>query len=264
MRKLYIVKIGSNIIDDKAELQQFLQTFANLSSPKILIHGGGKLSSELSLQLGIVPMMVDGRRITDEQSLDVVVMTYAGLINKKVVAALQGFGCNAIGLCGADGNIIPAKKRAVKDIDYGFVGDIEISRIKSDRISALLNAGFTPIIAPITHDENGQLLNTNADTIASSIAASMAKNYDVELLYCFEKAGVLKDVNNDNSVVDEITPAQYEELKHEGIISKGMIPKLENAFSALRMGVRSVYIAHAKMTSRIINNQEFTGTRLHD
>jgi acetylglutamate kinase len=266
MKKLHILKIGGNVIDDTDELESFLESFAQLPDAKILIHGGGKLASSVSMSMGIVPQMIDGRRITDVDTLRVVTMVYAGLINKNIVAHLQALNCNAIGLTGADGNIIPAKKRPVRgDIDYGYVGDVDLEKLSGTTLSKLINAGFTPVIAPLTHDMQGNLLNTNADTIASSIAVALSSYYDVSLIYCFEKDGVLKNVEDDNSVIESISSADYGKLREEGIITKGMIPKLDNAFAALRMGVRSVHIAHAKAIKNIKNNNDLhKGTRLYE
>jgi acetylglutamate kinase len=264
MTKLHIVKIGGNIVDDANQLDNFLETFADLPDYKILIHGGGKIASAISLSMGIVPKMVDGRRITDEETLRVVTMVYAGLINKNIVAKLQSYDCLAIGLTGADANIIPAKKRPVKEIDYGFVGDVDESAMNGESLKKMLEAGFVPVIAPLTHDGQGQMLNTNADTIASAIAVALSQDFEVELLYCFEKDGVLRDVNDTASLIASISSKEYASLKEEGIITEGMIPKLDNAFAALRLGVRSVYVAHAREVRNIIKNKRSGGTRLYE
>lgn len=247
------------MINDEKQLPSFLNDFASVSESKILVHGGGKIATEMSKQLGIEPKMVDGRRITDEATLRVVQMVYGGLINKNIVAQLQSRNCNAIGLMGADGNIILAKKRPVKDIDYGFAGDVE--KVNAEKISALLNSDFSPIIAPLTHDGKGQILNTNADTMASAISVAMTKSYEVKLIYCFEKSGVLKNVDDDNFVIEKMNSSDYEKYKADGIISKGMIPKLDNAFDAIKQGVNSVAICHAKDLKKVIANQK-SGTRL--
>lgn len=259
MKKLFIIKIGGNIIDDEKQLFSFLNDFASVSEGKILVHGGGKVATEMSNQLGIEAKMIDGRRITDEATLRVVQMVYGGLINKNIVAQLQSKNCNAIGLTGADGNIILAKKRPVKDINYGFVGDVD--KVNSEKVSAILNSGFSPVIAPLTHDGKGQILNTNADTMASAISIAMTKSYEVNLIYCFEKSGVLKNVDDENSVIEKMNSADYEKYKSEGVISKGMIPKLDNAFDAIKQGVKSVIICHAKDLKAIISNKK-AGTRL--
>ncbi len=263
MKTLYIVKIGGNIIDDAGKLQQFLKDFAQISGNKILIHGGGKIATEISKSLGIQPQLIDGRRITDADSLKVVTMVYAGLINKNIVAQLQAAHCNAIGLTGADGNCIPAKKRQVATIDYGYVGDIEASKVKAINVQMLLQNGFTPVFAPITHDNAGNLLNTNADTIASTLAVALASYYEVRLIYCFEKKGVLRDVNNEESLIPEISPISYKELRENGVIAQGMIPKMDNALHALQQGVKEVYIAHADDMLSITNQQKPAGTVLH-
>lgn len=257
--KLFVVKIGGNVIDDDKQLASFINDFASIKGNKILIHGGGKIATELSMQLNIEAKMVDGRRITDADTLKVVQMVYGGLVNKNIVAQLQSRNCNAIGLTGADANIILAIKRPVKEIDYGFVGDVE--KVNADKIHALLNSGFSPVIAPLTHDGNGQVLNTNADTIASAIAVAMTKVAEVNLIYCFEKPGVLKNVEDENSVIRKMTISDYKKYKAEGIISKGMIPKLDNAFDAIKQGVKSVVICHAKDLKKITENQN-GGTRL--
>ncbi|MFI5163703.1 MAG: acetylglutamate kinase [Bacteroidia bacterium] len=254
MKRLFIIKIGGNVIDDEQQLSSFLNDFASLSEKKILVHGGGKIATELGKQLGIEPKLVDGRRITDEETLKVVQMIYGGLINKNIVAQLQSKSCNAIGLTGADANIILAKKRAVKDIDYGFVGDIE--NVNSEKISALLNSQLSPVIAPLTHDGKGQLLNTNADTMASAISVAMSKKQDTTLIYCFEKSGVLRNVDDESSVIEKINSKEYEKLKSQGIISKGMIPKLDNAFDAIKNGVNGVVICHAKDLKNVVAHQK--------
>ena len=269
MKKLFIIKIGGNVIDDENQLSSFLNDFSSMSGNKILVHGGGKIATEIMKQLGIEPKMIDGRRITDADTLKMVQMVYGGLINKNIVAQLQSKHCNAIGLTGADANLILATKRAVlslsgeggwdKYVDFGFVGDI--SKVNSEKLSTLLNSGFSPVIAPLTHDGKGQILNTNADTIASAISVAMAKTTEVNLIYCFEKPGVLKNVEDDNSVIEKINSSDYEKYKTEGIILKGMIPKLDNAFEAIKQGVKSVVICQAKDLQKIIANQK-TGTRL--
>lgn len=245
MQKLTIIKIGGNVIDNSENLHHFLQDFTALEGPKILIHGGGKIATETSAAMGIEAKMIDGRRITDIDTLRVVTMVYAGLINKNMVAQLQAKGNNAIGLTGADGNIIKAKKRPVKEIDYGFVGDLEETSVSSTMLDSLLKAGLTPVLCAITHDGDTQLLNTNADTIASAVAVAMSSVYETHLVYCFEKKGVLKDVNDDATVVREIRASEFEGLKADGIVAGGMIPKLHNAFEAINKGVAAVYIGKA-------------------
>lgn len=242
---LNVFKIGGGIIDCAPDLQEFVRLFAEISGPKILVHGGGKGASDLMTTLGLHPRLVNGRRITDEATLDIVTMFYAGKTNKQLVAALQKHGVNALGLSGADGNVIRAVKRPVQDVDYGFVGDLSEASVNSDLVHQLLALGLTPVFCPINHDGNGQLLNTNADTVAASVAKALSRQYAVELHFCFEKNGVLTDVNNNQSVIPTITPAIYAELKQQGIIAAGMLPKLENAFDALHFGVEKVIIEHA-------------------
>lgn len=260
MKKLSVIKIGGNVIDNSEKLHQFLLDFNALPGDKILIHGGGKIATELGISLGIEAKMVDGRRITDIETLRIVTMVYAGLINKNMVAQLQAKGCNAIGLTGADGNIIKAVKRPVKEIDYGFVGDLDGASVSSATLDSLLRAGLTPVLCAITHDGESQLLNTNADTIASAVAVAMSSLYDTVLVYCFEKRGVMRDVEDDNSLVPEIRMQEFESLKQEGVVSGGMIPKLHNAFEAIKSGVSAVYIGKADELPQI-NDQGF-GTRL--
>jgi acetylglutamate kinase len=242
MNQLTIIKIGGNIIDNSAKLHQFLLDFTALPGKKILVHGGGKIATELGESLGIEAKMVDGRRITDIQTLRIVTMVYAGLINKNMVAQLQAKGSNAIGLTGADGNLIKAVKRPVKTIDYGFVGDLGENAVNVPALDALLSTGFVPVLCAITHDGDTQLLNTNADTIASAVAVAMSSLYQTKLVYCFEKKGVLKDIEDESSVVREIRSSEFEELKADGTVAGGMIPKLQNAFEAINKGVAEVYI----------------------
>lgn len=251
MKQLTIIKIGGNVIDNSANLHQFLLDFTALPGDKILVHGGGKIATELGESLGVEAKMVEGRRITDIETLRIVTMVYAGLINKNMVAQLQAKGSNAIGLTGADGNIIKAKKRPVKEIDYGFVGDLDENSVSSTTLDSLLKAGLVPVLCAITHDGDTQLLNTNADTIASSVAVAMSALYETRLVYCFEKKGVLKDVNDDDSVVREIKANEFEGLKADGTVQGGMIPKLHNAFEAIKKGVSAVYIGKADELSEL-------------
>ncbi|MES2780651.1 MAG: acetylglutamate kinase [Bacteroidota bacterium] len=258
---LHIIKIGGNVIDDDVILSTFLKQLNQLSEPFILVHGGGKLATGLSKTLGISAQLIDGRRITDAQTLDVVTMVYAGLINKKIVAQLQGNNLNAIGLCGADANIIQATKRNTIPIDFGFVGDVHPENISTDNLRVLLKNNMLPVVAPITHDGKGQLLNTNADTIASGIAIALSGSYNTKLYYCFEKKGVLSDVNDDNSWIPELSQKAYAELKTSETIHSGMIPKLDNAFAALNKEVNEVYILHA-LQFHFLNNTNHAGTKL--
>lgn len=254
--KLTVVKIGGNVINDETLLAKVLKDFATLKSEKILVHGGGKRASALMQQMGLQAKIIDGRRITNAATLEIVTMVYAGLINKKIIADLQAIDCNAIGLTGADLNSIQSHKRLVKDIDYGLVGDID--KIGSGNIDKLLKAAFIPVFCAITHDKKGQLLNTNADSIAANIAVGMSQLYEVTLVLCFEKDGVLSDVNDDNSVIATLNYSKYQDYKQSGVIFEGMIPKMEGAFFALQNGVKNVFVAG---TNALANNS-FKGTQL--
>jgi acetylglutamate kinase len=245
MKELTLIKIGGNIVDKPDSLDVFLKDFHKIKGPKILIHGGGVMASELSKKMGISPNMVDGRRVTDYETLKIVTMVYAGWINKSIVASLQKIGCNAIGLSGADGNTVPAVKRAPEPIDFGYVGDVNPGNINSALLESLLGRGICPVFCAITHDSNGLLLNTNADTMASSIAIAMSRDYSTKLIYCFEKEGVLLDKEDPESIIPLITKKNYVKLKEEGVVSEGMIPKLDNAFAAIENGVTEVTIKHA-------------------
>jgi acetylglutamate kinase len=262
MDKLFIIKIGGNIIDDEEKLSAFLAAFAATEGLKIVVHGGGKIASKIGEQLRIESKYINGRRITDAPTMDLVTMVYAGLINKKIVAQLQSLHCNAIGITGADGNLIPAVKRPVNEIDYGFAGDVLFEQIPVSSWQQLLAGAFIPVVAPITHDGNGQLLNTNADTIAQELAKALSKNYEVELIYGFEKSGVLLDVNDEASVIAGITPSSYAQLKAEDKIFAGMLPKLDNAFEALNSGVQKVIIGNAEALHELITGTKGT-TLLH-
>ena len=239
---LTVVKIGGNVIDNAEALDAFVHDFACLSSPKILVHGGGKLATHLSQRLGIETRMVQGRRITDRETLDVVTMVYAGLVNKTIVAKLQAEGCNAVGLSGADANVIPATKRNPEPVDYGYVGDIHADEVNVSFIKTLLDSGITPVFCALTHDGKGSMLNSNADSVASSVAVSMSKKMPVDLIFCFELLGVMRNIEDEDSLVPEIDEAVYARLREEGIVQKGMIPKIDNAFSAIRQGVERVVI----------------------
>jgi len=258
MTELLVIKIGGNIIDDEAKLTSCLKSFAAIEADKILVHGGGKIATRIGDKLGIESKYADGRRITDAETIDLVTMVYGGLVNKKIVARLQALGCNAIGLTGADGNLIPAKKRQVKDIDFGFVGDIDSENLLSMYWDELLQLGFTPVVAPLTHDGNGQILNTNADTIAQELAKVLSELYDVSLIYSFEKSGVLLDVNDELSVINNLDNRYYTELKAGGKIFAGMLPKLDNAFAALNSGVKKVIIGNAGKLDKLIAGEAGT------
>lgn len=256
MEKLFVIKIGGNIIDDGEKLASFLTDFARLDAPKILVHGGGKLATKLAAQLNIPQQMVEGRRITDAETLKIVTMVYAGLINKNIVAQLQAAGCNAMGLCGADGNSIRAHKRLVADRDYGFAGDIDA--VNGGLLQALLQQGLSPVLSPITHDQQGQLLNTNADTIAQETAKALSGLYAVHLVYSFEKSGVLLNADDETTVIPVIDPEKYRDLKEKGLVFAGMIPKLDNAFAAIRSGVRKVLIGKAENVNELISGNAGT------
>lgn len=243
--KLHIIKIGGNVIDDQGNLQVFLKRFAHLGGDKILVHGGGKIATKIGDKLGIESKYEDGRRITDDATLDLVTMVYGGLVNKQMVAALQALGCNAIGLTGADANIIPATRRPLKTIDYGWAGDVDNEKVGGDKLAGFLRMGLTPVFAPLTHDGNGHMLNTNADTIASSLAVALSDTYEVHLVYCFEKKGVLLSVEDENSVVGKINREKFEAMKSEGSLHSGILPKIENALLAIEKGVERVIIGHA-------------------
>lgn len=251
---LVIVKVGGKIVEDNDTLQQLLKDFAAIPGKKILVHGGGRSATAMATRLGIESKMVEGRRITDADMLQVVTMVYGGLVNKNIVAGLQAKGLNAIGLTGVDGNVIRSVKRPVKDIDWGFVGDVEA--VNTDTLTTILNQGMIPVLAPLTHDGNGQLLNTNADTIAGETAKALSRIYKVTLVYCFEKPGVLLHEDDDNSVIPYISYYDFPRLVEDGTISGGMIPKLQNAFSALQAGVTSVLITKAS------NLDTLTGTTI--
>ena len=241
--KLTVIKVGGKIVEEEATLQKLLNDFAAIEGPKVLVHGGGRSATKMAAQLGIESKMVNGRRITDAEMLKIVTMVYGGLVNKNIVAGLQARGVNAVGLTGADMNVILSEKRPVKDIDYGFVGDVK--QVDGERLAALIQSGIIPVMAPLTHDGKGSILNTNADTIAGETAKGLAPYFDVTLIYCFEKKGVLRDEADDNSVIAEINRQQFAELVEQGVIQGGMIPKLENACQAIDAGVKEVIITAA-------------------
>jgi acetylglutamate kinase len=244
MDRLTIIKVGGKVVEDNQSLNSLLDQFKKISGYKILVHGGGNTATEIAGKLGIETKMVNGRRITNSEMLDVAVMVYGGLVNKKIVAALQARNCNALGLTGADLGFIRARKRPVQDVDYGFVGDVE--EVNSRELRLLLNENVIPVIAPLTYDGNGQLLNTNADTIASEIGTELSAYFNVFLFFCFEKKGVLLDQNDEKSLIYELDSTLFQQYIEEGIISAGMIPKLENGFRAKRKGVKEVLITHAE------------------
>lgn len=260
MEALYIIKIGGNIVDDEARLNKFLQQFAAIPGKKILVHGGGKMATRLAGQMGVQQQMVDGRRITDAETLKIVTMVYAGYINKNMVAKLQQFGTNAIGLTGADADLIRAHKRQHARTDYGFVGDIDA--VHTGTLHQLLQQNITLVMAPITHDGYGQLLNTNADTIAQELAKAMSHLFDTFLIYSFEKKGVLQDINDEYSVIPVMDTKLYQQLKTEEKIFAGMIPKLDNAFAAIQSGVKKVMIGEAEVLHELIAGNSGTTIQL--
>jgi acetylglutamate kinase len=243
MEVLKVIKIGGNVIDNDLALERFLRDFASLEGRKILVHGGGKLATRMAERLEIKQTMVEGRRVTDKATLDIVTMVYAGLINKRIVAMLQSFGCNAMGMSGADGAIIRANRRSPEPIDFGFVGDI--AEVDGKRLQTLTTEGITPVICSIMHDGKGGLLNCNADSVASAVAAGVAREEAAELHFCFDKAGVLRDVNDPTTLISEITAESYPALRAEGVISDGMIPKVENALRSVAEGLQRVVIKHS-------------------
>ena len=244
MEKITIVKVGGAVVEDEAQLTQLLKDFAAIEGKKVLVHGGGRRATKVAAALGIESKMVNGRRITDADMLEVVTMVYGGLVNKNLVARLQAAGVNALGLTGADIDVIRSHKRPIKDgIDFGFVGDVE--KANGQMLHTLINAGITPVMAPLTHDGQGHILNNNADTIAGETAKALAPYYDVTLIYSFEKKGVLSNPDDDNSVISEITREDFERYKADGTVAGGMIPKLDNAFDAIDAGVKRVIITLA-------------------
>jgi len=257
MKPLYIIKIGGNVIDNSQQLALFLRDFAKLDGSKILIHGGGKIATQIAADMGVKTQMVNGRRITDGDMLNVVTMVYGGLVNKNIVAQLQGVGVNAIGMTGADANAIKAVKRPVKEVDFGFVGDLFPGSVNADVLNKLLEIELVPVFSALTHNGHGQLFNTNADTIASALAVGLSAHYETKLIYCFEKNGVMRDISNDSSVIEKISPSYFEELKEQGIIADGMLPKLQNAFDAITNGVKEVYIGHAGKLSDLNEGKAF-------
>ena len=240
---LTIVKVGGAVVEDSARLDSLLSAFAAIDGRKVLVHGGGRRATAIASRLGVESRMVDGRRVTDGAMLEVVTMVYGGLVNKDIVARLQARGINSIGLTGADGGVILSHKRPVKDVDYGFVGDVD--RVDGSRLASMIEGGFTPVMAPLTHDGHGQMLNTNADTIAAETAKALAERYDVTLMYCFEKPGVMAEPDDDSTLIPVITRQDFRRLKADGTVTGGMLPKLENAFSAIDAGVSRVNITLA-------------------
>ena len=254
MDRLTIIKVGGKVVENSQSMNLLLDQFKKISGYKILVHGGGNTATEIADKLGIETKMVNGRRITNAEMLDVAAMVYGGLVNKKIVAALQARNCNALGLTGADLGFIRSRKRPVKDVDFGFVGDVE--EVNTRELRLLLNENVIPVVAPLTHDGFGQLFNTNADTIAAEIATELSAYYNVFLFFCFDKKGVLQDQNDEKSMIFELDTILFQQYIQEGIISEGMIPKLENGFRAKRKGVKEILITNAE---NIANGR---GTRL--
>lgn len=252
--RLVVVKVGGNVIDNQEKLAVFIEQFTRIEGKKILVHGGGKLATDLSQRLGIETEMIEGRRVTDEKTIDVVTMVYGGLVNKTIVAMLQAAGNAALGITGADGDAVYSERRALKNgIDYGYVGDVR--EVNDKLIKTLLNDEFVPVIAPLTHDRRGQLLNTNADTMATEIAISLSTTYETVLVFTFELDGVMKDVENSDSLLRHINSNNYQDLKTEGVIHSGMIPKLDNAFYALNSGISRLYIGNYAKLKAIVSGE---------
>lgn len=243
MEKLTLIKVGGKIVEEDDTLRKLLRDFSAIDGYKVLVHGGGRSATKLAAQLGIESKMVNGRRITDQETLKVVTMVYGGLVNKNIVAGLQALNINALGLTGADMNLIRSEKRPVAEVDYGYVGDVK--EVNADLLASLIHQGIVPVLAPLTHDKAGNMLNTNADTIAGEAAKALAKHFDVTLMFCFEKKGVLMDENDNESVIPELNRQAFKQYAEQGIIQGGMIPKLENAFQAIDAGVKQVVITQA-------------------
>lgn len=256
MKQLSIVKVGGAVVEQPDKLARLITDFASIPGRKILVHGGGRSATRIAASLGIESQMIDGRRVTDEAMLRVVTMVYGGLVNKNIVASLQAAGINAVGLTGADMDIIRSHRRTVTTVDYGYVGDVD--RVNADALASLLESGIVPVVAPLSHDGQGSMLNTNADTIASEVARAMARKYETTLTFCFELPGVMRDASDSSSVIPEINPVTYRELRENGVVAGGMIPKLDNAFRALTDGVAAVVITSADSLA-----DPTSGTRIH-
>ncbi len=255
---LYIIKIGGNVIDDDAALDSFLKDFSSISGKKILVHGGGKIATSIGDKLGIQSRYIDGRRITDSETIGLVTMVYGGLVNKKIVAQLQAFNCFAIGLTGVDANVLPAIKRPVEEIDYGWVGDITADDINPGTWEIFLKNGLVPVLAPLTHDSNGHILNTNADTMSAVLSIALSKLYDVKLIYCFEKNGIMENVDDENSVLPNLNVNLYQKLKKEKKMYAGILPKIDNAFFAAGKGVTEIIIGNSTELLHLVNGKNGT------
>lgn len=258
MEKLFIIKIGGNVIDDTQSLDTFLNDFSSIKEKKILVHGGGSIATSIGDKLGITSQYVDGRRITDDDTIDLVTMVYGGLVNKKITVLLQSKNCDAIGLTGADGNLIPAQKRPVKPIDFGWVGDVDANDLDVQKWITFLENGFVPVVAPLTHDGKGNMLNTNADTIASLLSTALSEKYLVNLIFCFEKDGVLTDVDDERAVIRNLDESLYNELKDENKLFAGILPKIDNAFSAIHNGVDKVIIGNSSKLIQLTTGEAGT------
>ncbi len=256
--ELIVIKIGGNVIDNEAALRSFLKDFGSITAKKILVHGGGKIATSIGNKLGIESKYIDGRRITDDHTIDLVTMVYGGLINKKIVAALQMIHCNAIGVTGADANLVPAQKRPVKTIDYGWVGDIGSTNVEPHLWSLFLDNQIVPVLAPLTHDRQGHMLNTNADTMAAAVSIGLSTSYNVKLVYCFEKNGVLEDINDESSVIGKLDEKLYRQLKADQKLFAGILPKIDNAFDAIRSGVSEVIIGNSANLLQLLNGEKGT------
>lgn len=257
---LFVIKIGGNVIDDEKTLHSFLKDFSSIKEKKILVHGGGKIASAIGDKLGIQSKYIDGRRITNDETIDLVTMVYGGLVNKKIVAALQSLQCNAIGLSGADANLLPAKKRPVKTIDYGWVGDVNATGINASAWQLFIDNNLVPVVAPLTHDDEGHILNTNADTMAAILSIALSKLYNVELIYCFEKNGVLTNVNDEASVISELNAQTYNQLKKDKKLFAGILPKIDNAFDAVNNDVFKVVIGNSNRLLELVTGK--SGTKI--
>ncbi len=257
---LLVIKIGGNVIDDEKSLRSFLREFSSIKGEKILVHGGGKIATAIGDKLNIQSKYIDGRRITDDETIDLVTMVYGGLVNKKIVATLQSLQCNAIGLSGADANVLPAKKRPVKTIDYGWVGDVDATEINTSTWQLFIDNNLVPVVASLTHDKEGHILNTNADTMAAVLSIALSEFYKVKLIYCFEKNGVLTNVDDETTIITELDVQTYNELKEDKKLFAGILPKIDNAFDAVNNGVYKVVIGNSYQLLQLVKGE--SGTKI--